>query len=725
MLKNGSYQILQNMRWNELSMSEIADIIKQGVKAGVTDLQSIKETFEYYQWKKALQEHRGWQHDLDEDGTYNYRQYYHDNPEDAWSMLEKDSDTHFTDTYKTVTHPTFSNESMYSGYKNEYNPQGLTGGTWKDDYNYQLSQSQWDNDWDTDATIDYLNSAEEHPVNFTSPEGANILRSLTVYPKKYGRGGHIYDGTTEDTQLMSTSVTPVNYETPWAITNRGNTSLSPEEMLYFNSKQDRDTYAQERNYEPVFQEPMLNEVVTVAPITNKNRSKVEYNKYVDQYKENNPQDWFINRHLPYHIWYNSYYQPLENYYNSEEYLERNNAVERPTLNSVLRGIDIYEGDQRIKAITDNLLLEGLVAPTKFFSPSQQVGALFDWAQGEKGYWEGIGGNNSGFFTDEFEQKHPIITAVTNGIVDGMLLDFIPKSYFKPGLYDKTTRGFRREAKVYDVGQHITDNAPDRVKEALSVYKHLEDDVADKIIDNLSDEGWILTPQEKIIIRSNIEDLVNIRAANLGFNPETKRGTMAVSYFDNGNIGVDINVLNNPELFDNYIERLATIINHEAHHSRRNLLTKVYDNSVPGSKGDIIKLERGNSYKNLQQQQEYNGYSDVFSRSMHALGKLPNDAFQYTPKEQELLDKAFKFSPENLTNLSPTIEKGASAREIAATLRYRNNFVSGEDFNNIVDNLTFQDILEILNNQNGYTVDFAKHIKESDLPYIKEAIKTIR
>lgn len=213
MLKSGSYQTLQNMRWNDLQMSDIADIIKQAVKTGVTNLEDIKETFEYYQWKKAMQTHRGWEHDLDEDNTYNYRQYYHDNPEEAWSMLDENPDAHFYDTYKTATHPTFSNESMYSGYKNEYNPQGLIGGTWHDDYNYQLSQSQWDNDWDTDETIKYLNENEKHPVNFTSPEGANILRSLTVYPKKYGRGGHLYDGNTEDTQQINTQQR--NKEMPW------------------------------------------------------------------------------------------------------------------------------------------------------------------------------------------------------------------------------------------------------------------------------------------------------------------------------------------------------------------------------------------------------------------------------------------------------------------------------------------------------------------------------
>lgn len=64
------------------------------------------------------------------DNTYNYKQMYYDNP----SMSPQQG--HFVDTYKTVYHPTFSVESMYSGNKSQYNPEGLTGGTW--DYNNQI-----------------------------------------------------------------------------------------------------------------------------------------------------------------------------------------------------------------------------------------------------------------------------------------------------------------------------------------------------------------------------------------------------------------------------------------------------------------------------------------------------------------------------------------------------------------------------------------------------------
>ena len=97
-------------------------------------------------------------------------------------MMNKGSSAHFIDEYKTALHPSFSNQSIYSGYKNEFNPNGIVGGTWIDDNHYQLSQSQFDNDWDTDATLNYFDRAESSPVHLYAPDGATILRGITVTP---------------------------------------------------------------------------------------------------------------------------------------------------------------------------------------------------------------------------------------------------------------------------------------------------------------------------------------------------------------------------------------------------------------------------------------------------------------------------------------------------------------------------------------------------------------
>ena len=84
------------------------------------------------------------------DNTYNYRQMYEDNPN---YNIEKG---HFTDKYKTVYHPTFSNESIYSGEKSEYNPKGSVGGSW----DYENKQFILGPDQNLDYSQQYLDIAD-------------------------------------------------------------------------------------------------------------------------------------------------------------------------------------------------------------------------------------------------------------------------------------------------------------------------------------------------------------------------------------------------------------------------------------------------------------------------------------------------------------------------------------------------------------------------------------
>ena len=59
------------------------------------------------------------------DNAYNYRGYYNKYPNGDGNAKD-----HWTDEFKTVYHPTFSDESIYSGKKSQYNPNGLKGGSW-------------------------------------------------------------------------------------------------------------------------------------------------------------------------------------------------------------------------------------------------------------------------------------------------------------------------------------------------------------------------------------------------------------------------------------------------------------------------------------------------------------------------------------------------------------------------------------------------------------------
>ena len=60
---------------------------------------------------------------------YDYFNYFRNDPEQ-----NTDASKHWPDTYKTVYHPTFSDESRYSGIVDRnYNPEGRVGGSWNDD----------------------------------------------------------------------------------------------------------------------------------------------------------------------------------------------------------------------------------------------------------------------------------------------------------------------------------------------------------------------------------------------------------------------------------------------------------------------------------------------------------------------------------------------------------------------------------------------------------------
>lgn len=85
-----------------------------------------------------------------------------------------------------------------------------------------------------------------------------------------------------------------------------------------------------------------------------------------------------------------------------------------------RMVEKARADEYAKQFSAPAILGSLGSGMNFLSPSQQFGAIVDWAQGEKGYWEGIGGTNSGFFTDKFAEEHPYWTLAGNIVGDGVL-----------------------------------------------------------------------------------------------------------------------------------------------------------------------------------------------------------------------------------------------------------------------------------------------------------------
>ena len=105
------------------------------------------------------------------DPTYNYKEFYEGQPFLANSMLYAPQFAHFSDYAKTMYHPTFSNESIYSGKVSDYNPYGIVGGSWNETgTEYTPSMSQLANYWNYNRTRDYLDWAEDHLVKINIPK---------------------------------------------------------------------------------------------------------------------------------------------------------------------------------------------------------------------------------------------------------------------------------------------------------------------------------------------------------------------------------------------------------------------------------------------------------------------------------------------------------------------------------------------------------------------------
>ena len=119
--------------------------------------------------------------------------------------------------------------------RNQFNPEGIIGDTWIDNNNYQLSPSKFNSDWDTDATIDYFNSAEDSPVNLYAPDGANMLKGITVTPNnKFGGGGK---KNYRIARLNNSGKPVIDYSIP-----------------AFNSEEEMDSYIKNNNLQQVFVE---------------------------------------------------------------------------------------------------------------------------------------------------------------------------------------------------------------------------------------------------------------------------------------------------------------------------------------------------------------------------------------------------------------------------------------------------------------------------------------
>lgn len=128
------------------------------------------------------------------DNTYDYKSYVNDSYGEPEYMTTNNGG-HFTDKYKTAYHPTFSNQSKYSGKVSNYNPSGIEGGSWEDN-TYRLSKDQEDNNWDLQRTKDYLDEAERESIMLLSNSKMPIYKS-----KPKSEGGYYYNPFNEGSDI--------------------------------------------------------------------------------------------------------------------------------------------------------------------------------------------------------------------------------------------------------------------------------------------------------------------------------------------------------------------------------------------------------------------------------------------------------------------------------------------------------------------------------------------
>jgi len=146
----------------------------------------------YDQWKDAIKSYKGI--NIDNDQTYDYYKFYHENPLEALAILNDSPDAHFTDKYKTVWHPTFSNESVYSGnYDLIHNPFGFTGGSWGTKNGVDYYKEPPASIVSSEDRMRYIADAEDGNLNLLNNAGELIamLRQLptaTVTGKKKNNG---------------------------------------------------------------------------------------------------------------------------------------------------------------------------------------------------------------------------------------------------------------------------------------------------------------------------------------------------------------------------------------------------------------------------------------------------------------------------------------------------------------------------------------------------------
>lgn len=552
--------------------------------------------------------------------------------------------------------------------RNQFNPEDIVGNTLIDDNNYQLSPSQFNSDWDTDATIDYFNSAENSPVNLYTPSGVSMLKGITVTPNnKFGGGGK---KNYRIARLNSSGKPVIDYSIP-----------------AFNSEEEIDSYMKNNNLEQIFVEELPELVVKHPDLIAKEQAQ-EAN-WIDKDKER-------------------YARMME----STGWKADTDFADKA-----------IQAEQTARNITPTGILGNFSSGLNVLSPSQQFGALTDWAQGKKGYWDSIGSGNSGLFTDNYAKEHPIVSTIGNMIADGIILNNINKGInvfnknnVKEFTPTQTTARLRQDSGNFEVGQTVN------LKQLLSeeglnkVKNFMREDVAPRLRSAISDEGRFIDTQERAIIdvtpdfyNSSIDKYPTDWIDDIPViitEPDPKHGGFAD--LNRGLIELPISSFQKT-----HIMPLDNIIIHELEHLQRYKLKDF----IPSS----------SLYRRMSNYDTNNIQSGItIDNGNITINKLDPGNLTYTPEETNILNNAYRFSDDYLlkNNITPILEKGATNRE----LRYKLSemyHAKGEELNKIINTMHYGNLINILGSINGYGQNFVKWFNNLSLEKQDEIISNIR
>lgn len=142
----------------------------QTAKRKYTTALTVNEEKQFQNWYSKVAKHKKLNPNPDADGQdYDYRGYWKNEDRDV--ILGSNPNAHFPDKYKQPTHPTFSNESIYS---NDKTP----GGTWVRGKGTWLFKHNKFTARQADRTADYLNDTGEGFILGTDTIIPNIKKLM-------------------------------------------------------------------------------------------------------------------------------------------------------------------------------------------------------------------------------------------------------------------------------------------------------------------------------------------------------------------------------------------------------------------------------------------------------------------------------------------------------------------------------------------------------------------